>query len=107
VNGLRLHGVRVVVRAACRTLRSREGRSGGLAGFSGALLAAGAGGVVGSLWEADDRTTQALMLEFHRAYGETGDPAAALRKAQRKLKDSGHPTLSSPAAWAGFRYMGS
>lgn len=106
VNALDLGGVRLVVLAACRTVRARDGRSGGLAGFSGALIAAGAGGVVGSLWDADDRSTQPLMLEFHRAYGRSGDPAAALREAQLRLLRSGVSGRSSPAAWAGFRYIG-
>ena len=104
VSALHLGGVRVVVLAACQTVRAREGRSGGLAGFSGALLAAGAGGVVGSLWKADDELTQPLMIAFHQAYIESGDPAAALRKAQMAmLSDS---TRRNPAAWAGFRYIG-
>ena len=107
VDGLHLRGVRLVVLAACRTVRAREGRSGGLAGFSGALMAAGAGGVVGSLWDADDRLTQPLMLAFHRAYRRSGDPAAALREAQLELLRSRDPAQRSPAAWAGFRYIGS
>ncbi|MEW5925941.1 MAG: CHAT domain-containing protein [Gemmatimonadota bacterium] len=107
VNALQLRGVRLVVLAACHTARSREGRSGGLAGFSGALLAAGAGGVVGSLREADDRLTQPLMLAFHRAYRRSDDPAAALREAQLELLRSRDPARRSPAAWAGFRYIGS
>jgi CHAT domain-containing protein len=108
VNALQLGGVRLVVLSSCSTVRSREGRSGGFAGFSGALLAAGAGGVVGSLWQADDSLTQPLMLEFHRTYRQSGDAAAALRHAQIwMLRHSPDPTLRSPAAWAGFRYMGS
>lgn len=107
VNALELRGVRLVVLAACRTVRAREGRSGGLAGFSGAMMAAGAGGVVGSLWDADDRLTQPLMLAFHRAYRRSGDPAAALREAQLELLRSSDPARRSPAAWAGFRYIGS
>ena len=106
VNALQLRGVRLVVLAACRTVRAREGRSGGLAGFSGALMAAGAGGVVGSLWDVNDRLTQPLMLAFHRAYRRSGDPAAALREAQLEMLRSRDPDRRSPAAWAGFRYIG-
>jgi CHAT domain-containing protein len=106
VNALDLRGVRLVVLAACRTVRARDGRSGGLAGFSGALIAAGAGGVVGSLWDANDTLTQPLMLAFHGAYLRSGDPAVALRDAQLKLLRSPDPKRSSPAAWAGFRYIG-
>jgi CHAT domain-containing protein len=106
VNTLQLRGVRLVVLSACSTLRSREGRSGGFSGFSGALLGAGAGGVVGSLWQVDDSLTQPFMLAFHRAYQLKGDPAAALRDAQLEMLRLHHPALSSPAVWGGFRYIG-
>lgn len=106
VNRLQLRGVRLVVLAACRTLRARGGRSGGFSGFSGALLGAGAGGVVGSLWQVDDSLTQPFMLKFHRAYLHSGDPAAALRQAQLEMLHSGDAALASPAAWGGFRYVG-
>lgn len=98
--------VDLFVLSACRTLRSRSGRSGGFAGFAGALLDAGAGGVVGSLWEVDDRLTTPLMVEFHRAYRRTGDGPRALREAQLRLLGSRDSALHSPAAWAGFRYAG-
>ena len=106
VGSLDLRGVRLVVLSACSTLRARQGRSGGFAGLSGELLSAGAGGVLGSLWKVDDDLTQPLMLAFHRAYLRSGDPAAALRQAQLEMLNSGDPRRSSPAAWAGFRYMG-
>jgi CHAT domain-containing protein len=102
-----LHGVRLVVLSACRTLRSGGGRSGGFAGLSGALLGAGAGGVVGGTGEVDDATTRALMAAFHRAWLRTGDAPAALREAQLRLLRSSDPALRSPAAWGTFRYAGS
>lgn len=106
VVSLDLRGVRLVVLSACRTLRSREGRSGGFAGMPGALLGAGVGGVVGNLWEVDDDRTVRLMEAFHRAYRRTHDPAEALRQAQLDMLRSGDTALTSPKAWAGFRYMG-
>lgn len=106
VSELRLAKVRLVVLAACQTVRAREDRSGGLAGFSGALLSAGAGGVVGSLWKADDELTQPLMIEFHRQYRAGLKPAEALRQAQITMLTSDDPAHNNPAAWAGFRYIG-
>lgn len=105
VSTLKLDGVGLVVLSACRTLRSREGRSGGFAGLSAALLTAGAGGVVGSLWEVSDEMTHPLMQAFHEEYRRSGDPARALRAAQLRMLASGGEQ-SSPAAWAGFRYTG-
>jgi CHAT domain-containing protein/tetratricopeptide (TPR) repeat protein len=107
VDSMRLDGAPLVVLSACRTLSSRSGRSGGFAGLSGALLSAGAGGVVGSLWEVNDQLAQPLMEAFHREYQRGGDPANALRNAQLRMLRSRDPKQRSPAGWAGFRYTGS
>jgi CHAT domain-containing protein/tetratricopeptide (TPR) repeat protein len=104
---LPLAHVDLFVLSACQTLRSRSGRSGGFAGFAGALLDAGAGGVVGSLWRVEDELTAPLMLQFHRAYRRSGDGPRALREAQLRLLRSPDPSLRSPTAWAGFHYAGS
>lgn len=101
-----LSSLRLVVLSACETMRSHDGRSGGFAGFSAALLRAGAGGVVGSTWRVEDRATLRVMTEFHRAYIRSGDAADALRTAQLSLLRSDDPALAAPAAWAGFRYAG-
>jgi CHAT domain-containing protein len=104
---LDLGGVRLVVLSACQTLRARDGRAGGFSGFARALLQAGAGGVVGSLWRVDDDHTRALMVAFHRAWrAGGGDGPGALRAAQLRLLRSADPALRSPAAWAAFRYAG-
>jgi len=105
---MRLAGVRLVVLSACRTLRSGGGRSGGFAGLSGALLAAGVGGVVGSVGAVnDDAATRALLTRFHRAWLAGGDGPAALRAAQLQLLRSPDPAFRSPAAWGLFLYAGS
>ncbi|MFL5539200.1 MAG: CHAT domain-containing protein [Longimicrobiaceae bacterium] len=103
---LRLSHAPVVVLAACQTVSSGRRRTGGFTGLAGALLAAGAGGVAGGLWEVDDARTRPLMIEFHRAYRASGDGPAALRDAQLRLIHSQDPALRSPATWAGFRYAG-
>ncbi|WP_420128588.1 CHAT domain-containing protein [Longimicrobium sp.] len=101
-----LRRLELVVLAACETQRAGSGRSGGFAGLSGAMLRAGARGVVGSLWRVEDRATSALVGEFYHAYGAGADAASALRQAQLRLLASPDPALRSPAAWSGFRYAG-
>ncbi|HEU4562468.1 MAG TPA: CHAT domain-containing protein [Longimicrobium sp.] len=101
---LRWTGVRLVVLSACRTVRA--GGAGGFDGVAGALLGAGAGGVVGSTGQVDDATTRALMTAFHRAWRQGGDGPGALREAQLALLRSADPGLRSPAAWGTFRYAG-
>jgi CHAT domain-containing protein len=106
IEGMDLQGLRLVVLSACQTARAQAGRSGGFAGLAGAFLAAGAGGVVGSLWRVDDQATRTLMEHFHAAYATSGNAADALRQAQLQMLRSDDPMLRSPAAWAGFRYAG-
>ncbi|HEV2148208.1 MAG TPA: CHAT domain-containing protein [Longimicrobiaceae bacterium] len=101
-----LRHLSLVVLAACQTVRTGPGRAAGFSGLAGAFLAAGAGGAVGSLWDVDDRLTRALMVEFHRAYRSSGNGPMALRAAQRHVLRSGDEALRSPAAWAGFQYVG-
>ncbi|HEU0302563.1 MAG TPA: CHAT domain-containing protein [Longimicrobium sp.] len=103
---LELRQAPLVVLAACRSVNAGRGRAGGFTGLAGALLAAGARGVVGGMWEVDDERTRPLMVEFHRAYRALGDGPAALRSAQLWMLRSEDPALRSPAAWAGFRYAG-
>lgn len=106
VEKMDLRGVRLVVLSACRTLRARQGRSGGFAGLSRSLLVAGARGMVGAMWGVDDGLTLPVMVAFHEEYATSGDAAAALRKAQLRMIDSKKPDENSPAIWAAFRYAG-
>ncbi|HET6231789.1 MAG TPA: CHAT domain-containing protein, partial [Longimicrobiaceae bacterium] len=103
---LRLRWGSVVVLSACETLRSPAARPGGFAGLADGFLAAGAAGVVGSLWRVEDGATLPMMLEFHRAYRERPDGAAALRRAQLRMIGSRDARERSPAGWAAFRYAG-
>ncbi|HEY2854566.1 MAG TPA: CHAT domain-containing protein [Gemmatimonadaceae bacterium] len=107
IASLDLRRLQLVVLSACRTLDSPAMRSGGLAGLAGALLSAGAKGVVGAQWDvADDAATRALMVAFHTRYRASGKAASALREAQLAMRFSADSNLASPAVWAAFRYMG-
>lgn len=101
-----LHHMRLVVLAACETLHSQGEWPDAPSSLGDAMLNAGAGGVVGSLWRVRDDLTRPLMVQFHRAYKVSGDGGRALRDAQLNLLRSKDPSLRSPAAWAGFQYIG-
>lgn len=103
---LDLRHLRLAVLSACRTARSGASRTGRWVGISDALLAAGAGGTVGTIWDVDDRSTAAFMIEFHQHYQRSHSGPAALREAQLALFRSSDSSLRSPAAWAAFRYTG-
>jgi CHAT domain-containing protein/tetratricopeptide (TPR) repeat protein len=101
-----LRGVRLVVLSACRTVRSGRGRAAGLTGLVGSLLAAGADGAVGTLWDIDDGASLPLMIEFHRAYRRSSDAPRALQAAQIRVLRGTGSAPGSPAVWAAFRYTG-
>jgi CHAT domain-containing protein len=73
--------------------------------LSDAFLAAGASGVVGSLWPVGDRATAELMPRFYRGLLVRGRTvAAALREAQLELWRD--PRWNAPRHWAGFVLQG-
>ncbi len=103
VAGMDLRGTRLVILSVCRGAagggRGRESVSGLAAGF----LAAGARTVIASQWNASDKATRDLMIEFHRRFRTDESSAAlALRSVQLASLDRGEP----PAAWAGFTIYG-
>jgi len=72
-------------------------------GLARSFLAAGASGVVMSLWRiSDDQDTASLMVDFHRRLVASGDPARSLRGAMLGAIERGR----DPRSWAGFLYTG-
>jgi CHAT domain-containing protein len=67
-----------------------------------AFLAAGAGGVIGSLWAVDDAGIIRLMTRLHRELAGGRPPAEALRIAQLAAL---HQPAVPASTWAAFRYL--
>jgi CHAT domain-containing protein/Tfp pilus assembly protein PilF len=123
VSEMELPKLELVVLSACETGLGRSAGGEGLLGLQRAFAVAGARTVVASLWEVDDRATQALMGEFYRV---AWDPdsivsrAEALRRAQLSIlkegkrrgigkKDEKLPkgeTRLPPLYWAAFVLSG-
>lgn len=101
IAALQLQGIRTVVLAGCRTAVSSPGE--GTGSLVDAFLAAGAGSVVGTLWEIKDAQTREISTALHRALREKATPAAALRAVQVSMIRRGRPTR----AWASLQLYGS
>ena len=102
---IRLNGS-VVVLSGCETGRAEVDRGEESYGFVRAFLAAGAGGVISSLWASHDRTARTLMTDMYSLAPENGTPTErvfqGLRTAQlRAIKKDLHPGL-----WSGFTAVG-
>ncbi len=93
--------VGLVVLSACDSGRGRISRGEGVVGLSRAFVAAGANGVVASLWQVSDESSAALMAEFYRyMLGKKKSAAEALRQGRRQMLNS--ETYSHPYHWAAF-----
>jgi CHAT domain-containing protein len=106
IGSMDLRGLRLVVLSACETARAPEHRSSAFGGFAEAFLAAGALGVVGSLWPVGDVPTAQIMVDFHSAYAHDGDAASALRAAQVAAIKRQQDSRGRSMEWAAFRYAG-
>jgi CHAT domain-containing protein len=81
--------VRLAVLSACETALPGTELPDEVVALPTGLLQAGVAGVVASQWSVPDRATAMLMAEFYRCWRrEQMPPAAALRAAQRWLRDT-------------------
>jgi len=103
---IRLPRAHVVVLAACSTGAGAVSRGEGVVSIARPFLAAGAPVVIASQWDVDDRATETLFREFHRALAETHDPIGALRIAQLSLLHDPSRANAAPANWAAFVALG-
>jgi tetratricopeptide (TPR) repeat protein len=94
----------LVVLSGCRTAlgSALDGRA--FSTLSGAFLAAGARGVVASLWEVGDEATAVFMEQFYFELGDGRTPEEALRRAKVRLRRT--PGWEAPRLWAGFVLIG-
>jgi CHAT domain-containing protein len=103
--GLPLHGALVTL-SGCDTGRHRL-FGGDLLGLGRGFLVAGASALVSSLWPVDDEATARLMVSFYAKLADGQTVAAALRAAQRALRDGQLAQgYAHPAFWAPFCLWG-
>ncbi len=99
-----LRGVRVVTLAGCNTGSGANLDGEGVLGFTSSFLAAGAGGVVVSLWPVPVESTRVLVREFYAQVLRGAPPAWALREAQIAVSQTTEYRHS--IHWAGWSYIG-
>jgi hypothetical protein len=90
-----LSALRLTVLSACESASSSTHLPEAAISLPAALIAGGAGGVVGSLWEASDADSALLMAALFRGLRPSGttprlpsEPAQALRAAQQWMRDT-------------------
>ncbi len=96
--------VELTVLAACRSALGSTADGRALSSLTGAFLAAGAAGVVASLWEVGDATAAVFMAQLYRELVAGRRPADALVRVKRKLRAD--PRWSDPSVWSAFVLIG-
>jgi CHAT domain-containing protein len=103
VGAYRLPGS-LVVMSGCGTGLGTHQPGAGLAGFFKSWIAAGASGVVGTLWSIPDDAS-ALFDVFYGSIRKGKEPSAALREAQLALLSQGGWN-SRPSFWSAWTTVG-
>lgn len=93
----------LVVLGACRSAAGRGSLEGTMS-LARAFQAAGAGSVIGALWDAEDAASGRLLAAFYTELGRGVRPVDALRAAQLTVIESN--TSDHPARWAAFQMYG-
>lgn len=107
IYGMRLNGALVTL-SACNSNVGPLARGEGVLGLGRAFRAAGAGGVVASLWSLNDRATADITARFYADLAAGQTKPRALHNAQLAyLGRTDLPAyLKSPYYWAGLTYYG-
>lgn len=98
-------GAELVTLSACETGVGRWIRGEGIIGMQHAFLAAGAQGVVVSLWRVADQAAADFMQEFYAELRQGLAPASALRRVRTRWVAAGGDR-AQPWRWAAFVYVG-
>jgi tetratricopeptide (TPR) repeat protein len=104
IRALRLRA-ELVTLSACETALGRRVRGEGVIGLPHAFLAAGARGVLVTLWRIGDESAADFMREFYREVHEGQSPAEALRIVRHKWMTGDGPS-AHPSRWAPFILVG-
>jgi len=97
---LGLQNVDLIVLSACQTALQTESNGEEIAGLAYVFERAGAKATIASLWSAEDKTTQAIMVQFYQNLKQGMSKGEALQKAKLTQIES-HPFF-----WAAFVLIG-
>jgi CHAT domain-containing protein len=95
----------LVTLSACETALGRRVRGEGVIGLSHAFLAAGARGVLVTLWRIADRSAADFMRDFYQELHAGSSAADALLAVRRRWVAAGG-ARAHPAHWAPFVLVG-
>ena len=96
----------MVVLSACQTASGKLILGEGLMSLARAFRFAGCQSIVSSLWNADDKSTAAIMNNYYKELNSGQDREVALQKAKLDFLNEADALKSHPAFWAAFVLIG-
>ncbi len=97
---------RVVVLAACKTLRSHDAHVEGVPSLARAFIVAGVPSVIGTLEDVDDSEAGKLVIALHKNLRVGMSPVEALQSAQLAALRGNDAALRHPGHWSSFALLG-
>ena len=97
-------GADLTVLAACQTAIGDGSGASAHATLTGAFLIAGSSAVVATLWQVGDAASAAFMDQLYYQLSRGLAPAAALREAKLRMKESAD--WSHPGLWSAYVLVG-
>jgi CHAT domain-containing protein len=97
---LGLQNTNLITLSACQTALQTNSNGEEIAGLAYLFERAGARATIASLWTAEDKTTQAIMVQFYENLKQGMSKGEALQKAKLNQIDS------NPFFWAPFVLIG-
>lgn len=92
---LGLQNTDLITLSACQTALKTNSNGEEIAGLAYLFERAGARAIIASLWSAEDKTTQEIMVQFYKNIKQGMRKSEALRQAKFSQIDS-HPFFWSP-----------
>lgn len=104
ISELRLRQMKLAVLSACSTATAEGEAARDPNGLVRAFLAAGAGTVIASRWDADAKATEAFMQRFYGSLSHGDSIPTAVQKARDHVREQAD--WSHPYYWAVFEIFG-
>ncbi|MFZ6011870.1 MAG: CHAT domain-containing protein, partial [Bacteroidota bacterium] len=96
----------LITLSACNTGVGTLHKGEGVMSLSRAFAYAGCPSIVTSLWQAQDKSTAAIMKYFYENLAAGADKASALRQAKLQYLQDADKVKAIPFYWAGFILVG-
>lgn len=96
----------MAVLSACNTGTGLVERGEGVRSLARAFSAAGCPSLIASLWNASDKSTKEILVDFYKNLKKGQTKAEAMRRAKLTYLENAPPTYQAPYYWSHLNVIG-